>query len=339
MYPLKKQRLVSVLAAGGLGAATLAVVAGSAQAWAPVPCSVSKHSGNACVLLDDETHGLIHSVRVNGQCLLFNSGFPNHYYGKVTVPMNTTPTLQPYFEYHCEGNTNADGLGVNWSDKAGKRTNFRRVVVTLPPKTWGGYVAHGSFTSISGSWVEPRVTCNTTNDLVAPWVGISDNSGSYTIEQTGVVTACTSGRPVLSAWYEMYPALPVYWKDPVSEGDHITASVVSNGGGSYTLTLTDDTKGWSEHATQQNPNVRNVEAEAVIESPTQSYPISSRTDFSGVTVNGQPFDVYHPTVSDSHDYAVGSLSNGSFSVAPSTGSTLHVVRRNTRPKVIHFSTE
>ncbi|WP_269857325.1 G1 family glutamic endopeptidase [Streptomyces sp. RPT161] len=199
---------------------------------------------------------------------------------------------------------------------------------------WGGYVATGSFSTISGSWTEPHVTCNSSNDLFAPWVGL-DGYGSQTVEQTGVQTDCSSGSPVLSAWYEMYPAAPVYWNDPVSEGDSITASVVSNGGGSYTLTLTDNTKGWTEHV-DQNLGAENVSAEAVIESPTQSYPSFSQLDFSGVTVDGQSFDATNPQSFTSGGYSPGPLSGGSFSMTPGGGlaRTPHAPAK--RPSVIRY---
>src|SRR3954452_22827871 len=51
---------------------------------------------------------------------------------------------------------------------------------------WGGYVATGAtFTSVSATWTEPTATCNSGNDLYAPWVGI-DGYSSSTVEQTGV---------------------------------------------------------------------------------------------------------------------------------------------------------
>jgi hypothetical protein len=199
---------------------------------------------------------------------------------------------------------------------------------------WGGYVATGSFTSISGSWTEPHVTCNSTNDLFAAWVGL-DGYGSQTVEQTGVQTDCSSGRPVLSAWYELYPASPVYWSDPVSEGDNISASVISDGGGNYTLTLTDKTKGWSEH-TIQNLGAQNASAEAVIESPTSSYPSFNQLNFSGVTVNGQTFDAANPQALDSNGNIPGPLSNGSFSMTPSGSTARTHARHSTRPKVIRY---
>lgn len=180
---------------------------------------------------------------------------------------------------------------------------------------WGGYVAQGSgFNSVSGSWTMPQVQCNTSNDLFAPWVGI-DGYGSQTVEQTGVQVDCSSGTPVYSGWYEMYPAPPQYFSDPVDAGDVFTASVVSQGGGTYALRLTDTTKGWTQ-STQQNLNGQNVSAEAVIESPSQSYPSFSSLDFANVTVNGQTFDTYSPQAIDSGQYTETALQNGAFSIVP-----------------------
>jgi Peptidase A4 family len=180
---------------------------------------------------------------------------------------------------------------------------------------WGGYVAQGSgFQSVSGSWTMPTVQCNTANDLFAPWVGI-DGYGSQTVEQTGVQVDCSSGAPVYSAWYEMYPAPPQFFGDPVGAGDSFTASVVNSGGSSYTLQITDNTRGWTETTTQQLGG-QNVSAEAVIESPSQSYPSFSRLDFSGVTVNGQIFDSYAPQAINSGPYTETAISNGSFAIVP-----------------------
>ncbi|MEV5510369.1 G1 family glutamic endopeptidase [Streptomyces orinoci] len=200
----------------------------------------------------------------------------------------------------------------------------------IKDSNWGGYVAQGSFSKVTGSWVEPHATCNSSNDLFAPWVGL-DGYGSQTVEQTGVQTDCSSGSPVLSAWYEMYPAAPVYWNDPVSEGDHFTASVVSQGNGAYTLTLTDDTQGWTE-TTEQSLDGRNASVEAVIESPTQSYPSFDRLDFSNVTVDGQPLDAVGPQPLTSGGYSPGALQGGSFTMTPG-GPQPHTPHNARPPRV------
>ena len=181
--------------------------------------------------------------------------------------------------------------------------------------TWGGYVAQGyDFTTITGSWTMPQVTCNSYNDLYAPWIGI-DGYGSQTVEQTGVQVDCSSGYPEYSGWYEMYPAPPQYFNEPVDAGDHFSASVVDNGGGTYSLRLSDTTKGWTK-TTQQYLNGNDISAEAVIESPTGSYPSFNEQDFSNITVNGQLFDAYNPQAMDSGPYTETPLNGGSFSIVP-----------------------
>ncbi|WP_327066936.1 G1 family endopeptidase [Kitasatospora sp. NBC_01250] len=180
---------------------------------------------------------------------------------------------------------------------------------------WGGYVAQGSgFKSITGSWTMPDVQCNTTNDLFAPWIGI-DGYGSSTVEQTGVQADCSSGSPVYSAWYEMYPAPPQYFSNPVSAGDTFNASVVNTSRSSYTLTLTDVTKGWTKTVTK-TLRAQNVSAEAVIESPSQSYPSFNELDFANLTVNGQSFSNYGPQAIDSGQYTETPLQGGAFSIIP-----------------------
>lgn len=197
---------------------------------------------------------------------------------------------------------------------------------------WGGYVAEGQgFTSVTGSWVQPQVQCTSTNDLYAPWVGI-DGYGSRTVEQTGVETNCSSGSPVNRPWFEMYPSPPQYWNDTVDAGDHMTGTVTYQGG-SYTITLTDDTTGWTEHVNKRM-SARNVSAEAVIESPTHSYPRFAKLTFSGIQVNGESFDTYDPQPLTSGGYRPGPLSGGSYSMTPGYGS--HSNRQAITPDVIRY---
>ncbi|MFF4186694.1 G1 family glutamic endopeptidase [Streptomyces sp. NPDC001691] len=222
------------------------------------------------------------------------------------------------------------GAGTSTASAFGPNTSHG---AQIKDSVWGGYVAQGSFGRITGSWVEPHATCTSANDLFAPWVGI-DGYGSQTVEQTGVQTDCSSGSPRLSAWYEMYPAEPVYWDDPVFEGDSMTGTVVSDGGGSYTLTLTDNTRGWTEHTTQYL-GAQNVSAEAIIESPTQSYPSFDRLDFSGITIDGQVFDAFNPQPLTSGGYSPGPLQNGAFSMSPG-GSSPHRSHPASRPSTVRY---
>ncbi|HWE90933.1 MAG TPA: G1 family glutamic endopeptidase [Pseudonocardiaceae bacterium] len=166
---------------------------------------------------------------------------------------------------------------------------------------WSGYVASGSgFSSVTATWTEPDVSCTSNSDLYAPWVGI-DGSGSRSVEQTGVQTDCSSGSPVNSPWYEMYPQNPVYWSDTVRAGDTITAGV-SRSGTSYTLTLSDKTRGWTEHTTQSY-NGKNVSAEVILESPSSSYPNFGTIGFSGATIDGSALSAAHPSALDANSSA------------------------------------
>jgi hypothetical protein len=196
----------------------------------------------------------------------------------------------------------------------------------------GGHVAQGSnFQSITGSWTMPQVTCNTGNDLFAPWAGI-DGYSSQTVEQAGIQVDCSSGSPALSAWNEMYPAAPVYWNDPASVGDSMTGSVTTDGSRTYTLTPTDNTAGWIEQ-TQQQLDAQNVSAEAVIESPS-SYPSFGELDFTGVTVNRQSFDSFSPQAIDSGQYTETALSSGSIAIVPASGGAPATRVEGARPHTI-----
>ena len=177
---------------------------------------------------------------------------------------------------------------------------FRPLHYNINGYNWGGYAATGSgFTSVSAAWTEANATCNSTDDLYAPWVGI-DGYGSSTVEQTGVATDCSSGRAVHQAWYEMYPANPVYLSRssyPVSAGDHISASVTYAGSSRYTLKLTDSTRGWT-YTTTKSLSAQRTSAEVIIESPTGAYPNFGTLNFTSATVNGSSLGSYGPVALD-----------------------------------------
>jgi hypothetical protein len=184
---------------------------------------------------------------------------------------------------------------------------------------WSGYVATGSgFTSATAGWTEPSVKCNSSNDLMAPWVGI-DGDTSSSVEQTGVATDCSSGSPVYQGWYEMYPAAPVYYNNPVSAGDVITASATRSGT-SYTLVLTDKTKGWTK-TTKKSYNGKNASAEVIIESPTAAYPSFGKVNFTGATINGKSLSSAKPVALDASNSSgyedhTGAISGGgNFSIS------------------------
>lgn len=161
---------------------------------------------------------------------------------------------------------------------------------------YGGYAARGTtFTTATASWKVAKVTCRTAYESYSALVGIGGD-GTRIVERTGVATGCQSGQPRYTAWYEVYPAVPVYYQDPISTGDVFTATVsaaVSADGPSFTLTITDETKDWTESVTKSAPFASNATAEALIEAtPGQGYPTITSVKFSDVTFNGQSLDSF-----------------------------------------------
>ncbi|WP_328911719.1 MULTISPECIES: G1 family glutamic endopeptidase [unclassified Streptomyces] len=164
---------------------------------------------------------------------------------------------------------------------------------------WAGYAATGSrFTSVSASWVQPSVTCTSTTTYSSFWIGL-DGDGSSSVEQTGTEADCSGGRAVYSSWYEMYPAYPVNYTNTVSPGDQFTATVSTNGSGSFTLTLTDVTKNWTKTTTKTLSGASLASAEVIAEAPSSSsgvLPLAhfSTAAFTSATANGQPIGNYGP---------------------------------------------
>jgi Peptidase A4 family len=182
------------------------------------------------------------------------------------------------------------GASASAGHAAGRTSHV--IYGTYELSNWGGYVAPGSsgeFTTVTASWTEASATCRNDNELYAPWVGI-DGYGNETVEQTGVQTSCSTGKPVDSAWYEMYPKSPVYYSKPVSTGDKITATVTASGG-SFTLTITDKTKDWTETTHASTDANKDASAEAVIEAPG-GYPTLTSVDFTKVQFDGKALDTY-----------------------------------------------
>ncbi len=157
---------------------------------------------------------------------------------------------------------------------------------------WAGYAASGgSYTSVSSNWVQPSVSCTGEDTYSSFWVGI-DGDGTDSVEQTGTEADCSGGSAQYSSWYEMYPAYPVTYDDPVNPGDSMSASVTTDGQGNFTLTLTDNTQGWTETQNQYSDSAQDGSAEVIAEAPYSNgvLPLSDfgTVDFTGSSVNGSP---------------------------------------------------
>jgi hypothetical protein len=158
-------------------------------------------------------------------------------------------------------------------------------------QNWSGYAARGkTYQKISASWIEPTGHCTSTRTFSSFWVGL-DGFTSQTVEQTGSEVDCIGGRARYFGWYEMYPAFPVNFSNPVRPGDHFTGSVTFTGGGHYTLVLTDATSGWSQTVHKTLTGAANSSAEVIAEAPSSSVGILPLTNFgtanfSNAAVNG-----------------------------------------------------
>jgi hypothetical protein len=162
---------------------------------------------------------------------------------------------------------------------------------------WAGYAAtgqDGSFTSVSASWSEPAVTCGDAETFSSFWVGL-DGDGTSTVEQTGTEADCDNGTASYAGWYEIFPNAPVFFSNPVQPADSMNASVVSDGNGEFTLTLTDSTQGWTQTTQQSEPNAALGSAEIIAEAPSNGeevLPLSDfgTADFTSTEFNNQPIN-------------------------------------------------
>jgi Peptidase A4 family len=158
---------------------------------------------------------------------------------------------------------------------------------------WSGYAVTGAkpYNSVSASWTQPAVDCaKTPTGYSSFWVGL-DGDTTNTVEQTGTEADCSSGSPVYYAWYEMYPKFPVNYSNRVLPKDSMSASVTYLGRGTFKLTLTDATHGWTQTTQQRLKSAKLGSAEVIAEAPSGSGGVLSLADFgtanfSGATANG-----------------------------------------------------
>lgn len=162
---------------------------------------------------------------------------------------------------------------------------------------WAGYVAApgSGVTSVSGSWTVPNAG-TLPPGASATWVGIG-GFGTSDLIQTGTQQISAPLNQLISggaysAWYELLPASPVTVGGPVSPGDRMTASVVSDGGTTWTVSIADATANWSFSKTLSYQSSESS-AEWIHEAPTLiAVPIpvgnSGRVtlDNGGAVING-----------------------------------------------------
>jgi hypothetical protein len=152
---------------------------------------------------------------------------------------------------------------------------------------WSGYADNGSgFSTVTGSWTEPSVSCTSQTSLAAFWVGI-DGYSSSSVEQDGTLAECYRSAAYYYTWWEMYPtnAIQVVGQT-LRAGDRITASVVRSGT-SYTLKVTDSTRSADSFSTTQScSGCANSSAEWIAEAPSGSSGVYPLSDFHSWTESG-----------------------------------------------------
>jgi Peptidase A4 family len=153
---------------------------------------------------------------------------------------------------------------------------------------WSGYAdLDESFTSVTGNWSEPTVSCSGfTEQLAAFWVGI-DGFSSDSVEQDGTLAECYFGSVYHYSWWEMYPTNDIQVVgESVDPGDSISASVVRSGS-SYTLKVTDSTHSSNSFTTTQScSSCANSSAEWIAEAPSGSSGVYPLADFHSWTESG-----------------------------------------------------
>jgi hypothetical protein len=163
------------------------------------------------------------------------------------------------------------GTAPSWSSAPSPQSpGFAANAAAMTSQNWAGYASAGSagtFTSVSASWTEPAVTCTAADTFASFWAGL-DGDGTNTVEQTGTEADCDGGTATYQGWFEMFPAAPVFYDNPVEPGDVMSASVVANGGGTFTLTLTDSTQGWDQTTNQTSDTAQLGSAEVITEAPS-----------------------------------------------------------------------
>jgi Peptidase A4 family len=187
------------------------------------------------------------------------------------------------------------------SPAAGSAVNDATNAVAMNSENWAGYVSAGTpgqFTSVSASWTQPTLTCGAMNTFSSFWAGL-DGDGTDTVEQTGTEADCNAGAATYQGWFEMFPDGPVFYDNPVQPGDAMSASVVANGGGAFTLTLTDSTEGWTQTTNQTSDSAQLGSAEVITEAPSSGtvLPLSNfgTVSFANATVDNAPIGNENPS--------------------------------------------
>lgn len=143
-----------------------------------------------------------------------------------------------------------------------------------PAERWSGYVVTGStvsFSSASGTWIEPAVKCRkgAAPALSTVWVGIGGYAlGSNVLDQVGTDANCSaSGRASYFAWFELLPDIAHDVTGKVEAGDRMAGSVTIAGVNLIDVKITNATRHWSFDRKIQAGTPDRTSAEWIVEAP------------------------------------------------------------------------
>jgi len=181
---------------------------------------------------------------------------------------------------------------------------------------WAGYAATGStYTSVTTTFTVPKLTCSASSGdaYAAFWAGL-DGYSSSSVEQAGVLAECEDGTAVYVAWYEVYPANPVYLSNTVKPGDVMTVTVAFSGTDTYTFTIADVTEGWTKTVKVASSGDARSSAEVIVEAPSTSgvLPLAKfgSVTFTGSKVDGATLGSFDPTAITSPGLTVSPITGG-----------------------------
>jgi hypothetical protein len=152
---------------------------------------------------------------------------------------------------------------------------------TVESTNWAGYAvtgSSGSVTQVTGSWVQPTVTCSRSTTYAAFWDGI-DGYNSNTVEQGGTLAYCSGGHAYYYAWYEFYPAASVEITSfSVHAGDTISVTVsYSTSASDFSITVKDGSSSYTKTGTVKG--AERTSAECIAERPEVGSRLSSLAEF------------------------------------------------------------
>jgi hypothetical protein len=212
------------------------------------------------------------------------------------------------------------GASTAWASELSAQvsTNWAGYFTTTGPSTHR-FAKH--FTSVSGTWVQPTVTCTPGSPTYSAfWVGLGGYSEtSSALEQIGSEEDCSAaGQATNFAWYELVPANSSTIKRVlVSPGDVLSATV-SVHGTKVTVSLRDVTQGTHFSVTKpmRSPKPDTSSAEWIAEAPSQCNQNNNCTALPLTNFGTMSFSDATASSIGSKGKRTGKIDNGAWSYGP-----------------------